>query len=138
MHELSLAATIADIVDRHAHGRRVTRVEVAIGHLRQAAPAALSFGFELVSTGTSLEGAKLAIRQVPVRGCCRRCGEEVEPETWPLACPRCASFDLTISGGEELSVEAIEVDHGGDTELGTMLIGPPSTDRQPRLVLANA
>ena len=68
MHELSLAAAIADIVDRHACGRRVIRVEVAIGHLRQAVPAALSFGFELVSTGTTLEGAKLDIRQVPVRG----------------------------------------------------------------------
>ena len=138
MHELSLAATIADIVDRHAHGRRVTRVDVAIGHLRQAAPAALSFGFQLVSTGTSLEGAKLAIRQVPVRGCCRRCGEEVEPETWPLACPRCASFDLTISGGEELCVEAIEVEDDADAEPGPMPIVFPTADHQPRLVPANA
>jgi hydrogenase nickel incorporation protein HypA/HybF len=88
----------------------VTRVEVAVGHLRQAAPSALSFGFELVTMGTPLEGAKLHVRQVPVRGRCRHCGEEVEPEAWPLACPVCASFELAITGGEELYVEALEVD----------------------------
>jgi len=110
MHELSLASSIADIVRRHARGRRVTRVEVVVGHLRQAAPSALSFGFELVTMGTPLEGAQLQIRQVPVRGCCRICGEEVEPEAWPLACPVCSSFELAITGGEELYVEALEVD----------------------------
>ena len=138
MHELSLAAAIADIVDRHARGRRVTRVEVAIGHLRQAAPAALRFGFQLVSTGTSLEGAKLAIRRVPVRGLCRICGEEVEPETWPLACPGCESFELAITGGEELSVEAIEVEDGIDAALDPMTIDAPAPEQQPRLIPATA
>jgi hydrogenase nickel incorporation protein HypA/HybF len=112
MHELSLASSIADIVHRNAQGRRVLRVEVAVGYLRQAAPAALSFGFQLVSMGTPLEGAKLDIRQVPVRGLCRVCGQEVEPEAWPLACPTCSSFELSITGGEELCVEAIEVEDG--------------------------
>jgi hydrogenase nickel incorporation protein HypA/HybF len=115
MHELSLSASIADIVHRHAQGRRVLRVEVAVGHLRQAAPSALAFGFELVSMGTSLEGAKLEVRQVPVRGICRVCSQEVEPEAWPLACPTCASYELEITGGEELCVEAIEVEDEPDT-----------------------
>jgi hydrogenase nickel incorporation protein HypA/HybF len=135
MHELSLAAAIADIVDRRACGRRVIRVEVAIGHLRQAVPAALSFGFELVSTGTTLEGAKLDIRQVPVRGLCRVCGQEVAPETWPLACPACSSFELAITGGEELCVEAIEVEDGSNAELPPPhTLDAPAPDAQPRLV----
>ena len=112
MHELSLAASIAEIAHRHARGRKVSRVEVAVGHLRQAVPSALSFGFELVTMGTSLEGAVLQVRQVPVRGRCRICGEEVEPEAWPLACPVCSSFELEITGGEELYVEALEVEDG--------------------------
>jgi hydrogenase nickel incorporation protein HypA/HybF len=115
MHELSIAASIADIVRRRAHGRKVTRVDVAVGQLRQAAPSALSFGFELATMGTALQGAALRIRQVPVRGRCRCCGVEVEPESWPLACPECASWQLEISGGEELSVEAVEVDESGPT-----------------------
>jgi hydrogenase nickel incorporation protein HypA/HybF len=38
MHELSIAASIADIAVRHARGRKVSRVEVRVGHLRQVVP----------------------------------------------------------------------------------------------------
>jgi hypothetical protein len=47
-----------------------------------------------------------------VRGRCRACGLEVEPDAWPLACPACSSFEIAVSGGEELCVEAIELDDG--------------------------
>jgi hydrogenase nickel incorporation protein HypA/HybF len=117
MQELTLAASIADIAHRHARGRKVTRVGVAVGPLRQAAAAALSFGFELVTTGTPLEGAQLSIRQLPLLGRCRSCGREVEPESWPLACPACASFELSISGGNELFVEALDYEALGTEAL---------------------
>jgi hydrogenase nickel incorporation protein HypA/HybF len=139
MHELSLAASIADIVHRHARGRKVTRVEVAVGHLRQAVPSALSFGFELVTMGTALEGAELRIRQVAVRGRCRMCGEEVEPEAWPLACPVCSSFELAITGGEELYVEALEIDDGSIEGVSDPAAESEAGDENDsRLVTANA
>jgi len=138
MHELSLAAAIAEITHRHARGRKVTRVEVAVGHLRQAVPSALSFGFELVTMGTSLEGAALEVRQVPVRGRCRMCGEEVEPEAWPLACPVCASFELEITGGEELIVEALEVDDGRDGDPDPGVDEESDAEKERRLATANA
>jgi hydrogenase nickel incorporation protein HypA/HybF len=109
MYELSIAASIAHIVRRRAQGRKVTRVKVAVGDLRQVLPSALSFGFELMTMGTPLHGAELRIRQVPLRGRCRICGAEVEPESWPRACPTCSSFELAISGGEELYVESLEL-----------------------------
>ena len=137
MHELTIAASIADIVRRQARGRRVTRVEVAVGHLRQAAPSALSFGFELVSAGTPLEGARLSIRQVPMRGRCRVCGQEVEPETWPLACPGCSSFELAISGGEELCVEAIEIE-GVEIAKGAQEIAASIDDPERQLLTVTA
>ncbi len=49
MHELSIAASIVEIACRHAKGRRVTRIQVKAGHLRQVVPTALSFSFELVA-----------------------------------------------------------------------------------------
>lgn len=138
MHELSLASSIADLAHRHARGRKVTRVDVAVGHLRQAIPSALAFGFELVTMGTPLEGAKLSVRQVSMRGRCRHCGEEVEPEAWPQACPVCASFELDISGGEELFVEALEVQDGG-LRLATEAVEVGDTDqKENRLAAANA
>lgn len=138
MHELSLASSIADIAHRHARGRKVTRVEVAIGYLRQAVPSALTFGFELVTMGTPLEGAKLHVRQVPVRGRCRLCGEEVEPEAWPLACPVCSSFELEIVGGEELYVEALEVEEGGIEAEAVGLETASSDEKEDHLATANA
>jgi hydrogenase nickel incorporation protein HypA/HybF len=138
MHELSIAASIADIVDRHAKGRKVIRVEVAIGHLRQAVPSAVSFGFELVSMGTPLEGARLEIRQVPVRGRCRRCGEVVEPEAWPLACPVCSSFELSITGGEELCVEAIEIEDCMSSEAAAPDLDSSGAGEKERLVPMSA
>ena len=138
MHELSLAASIAEIVHRHARGRRVTRVEVAVGHLRVTMPSALAFGFELVSMGTPFEGAKLDVRQVPVRGRCRACGEEVEPEAWPLACPTCSSFELAISGGEELCVEAIEIEDGSIAEPANGELTPAAEEKERRLLSVGA
>jgi hydrogenase nickel incorporation protein HypA/HybF len=135
MHELSLAASIAEIVHRHARGRRVTRIEVAVGHLRQAVPSALSFGFEVVSVGTPLEGATLAIRQVPVRGRCRACGVEVEPEAWPLACPACSSFEIAVTGGEELCVEAIEVEDGNTASEEQMVAAALADEEEERRLL---
>jgi hydrogenase nickel incorporation protein HypA/HybF len=139
MHVLSLGASIAEIVHRHARGRRVTRVQVAVGHLRVAMPSALAFGFELASLGTPFEGAKLDVRQVPVRGRCRACGEEVEPEAWPLACPTCSSFELAISGGEELCVEAIEIEDGSTAEPANGEVAPQAADeKEPRLLSVGA
>lgn len=140
MHELSLAASIAEIAHRHARGRKVTRVHVAVGHLRQAVPSALAFGFELVTMGTVLEGAALQVRGVPLGGRCRLCSQEVEPETWPLACPVCSSFELAITGGEELYVEALEIEGGEREGVAAIEEGVAAEDdaKERRLAAVNA
>lgn len=35
MHELAIAEPIVEIARRHANGRRVTKVYLKVGHLRQ-------------------------------------------------------------------------------------------------------
>ena len=110
VHELSLADAVVRTVCAHARGRRVTKVELKVGHLRQVVPDALAFAFELVSEGTSAEGAELALEQLPVRVACRACGDEHTIADFPLACPRCGGVDVEVVAGEELSVEAIEVE----------------------------
>ena len=49
MHELAIAESIVQIASRHAKGRRVTKVQLKVGHLRQVVPSALAFSFELVA-----------------------------------------------------------------------------------------
>ncbi len=119
MHELAIAESIVQIAGRHAAGRRVTKVCVKVGHLRQVVPSALTFAFELLAEGTPVEGAQLALEEVPVRARCRRCGAESHQEGFPLRCTTCGGLDLQILEGEELYVESLELDEqpASDQEL---------------------
>jgi hydrogenase nickel incorporation protein HypA/HybF len=119
MHELSIAASIADVAVRHAGGRRVSRVEVRVGHLRQVVPSALEFAFELVAQGTVAEGAELVMEQVPAAGRCRACGAESELPGFPLRCGACGGLDLELLRGEELLVDALELEDMVTTNGGT-------------------
>ncbi len=109
MHELAIAEALVGIACDHADGRRVTRVDVKVGHLRQVVPSALEFSFELVSAGTVVEGAALELEEVPVEAVCRACSAYARQVEFPFACPACGSFDLDIVRGEELLVDCLEV-----------------------------
>ena len=89
-----------------------------LGHLRQVVPDALEFAFELVARGTELEGAELVMEDVPAAGRCRRCGAESELPGFPLACAACGSLDLELLRGEELLVDAIELEDAVTTNGG--------------------
>jgi hydrogenase nickel incorporation protein HypA/HybF len=110
MHELSIAQAIVTIAEQHAAGRPVARVEVKVGHLRQVVPSSLTFSFELVTEGTALDGAELSIEEVPAVGRCRACGAESEQDGFPLRCEACGGLDLEVVRGEELLVDALELE----------------------------
>jgi hydrogenase nickel incorporation protein HypA/HybF len=110
MHELAIAESIVRIAGEHAAGRPVHRVDVKVGHLRQVVPDSLAFAWELLTDGTALEGAQLDIEHVPAVGRCRACGTESEQDGFPLRCATCASLDLEVVRGEELVVDALELD----------------------------
>jgi hydrogenase nickel incorporation protein HypA/HybF len=109
MHELSLSRAILDTADRHAAGRRVVRLSVTIGTLRQVVPDSLVFYFEIIARGTVCEGALLQPRLVPARLRCA-CGEEWELAELSFRCPRCAGAEVTVLDGDELRVDSIEVE----------------------------
>jgi hydrogenase nickel incorporation protein HypA/HybF len=109
VHELSIAEAVVEIGVRHAAGRPVEVVELRVGHLRQVVPSALEFAFELVAQGTPLEGAELRMEEVPAEGACRTCGAQTRLPGFPLCCRECGGFDVELTQGEELSVDALEL-----------------------------
>jgi hydrogenase nickel incorporation protein HypA/HybF len=115
MHELSIAQAIADVAERHAAGRPVVKVEVRVGHLRQVVPASLEFAFSLITQGTSLDGAELLITHVPASGRCRSCGAQSLLEDFPLWCARCGGADVEVLCGEELLIDALELEDEFET-----------------------
>ena len=116
MHELAIAESVVRIAERHADGRRVTKVYLKAGHLRQVVHSALAFSFELAAQETSVEGAELVLEEVPATGMCRACGSESRLESFPLQCKACGSFDLEIVAGEELYVESLEMEDQTETQ----------------------
>lgn len=115
MHELSIAESIVAVAERHAAGRPVVKIELRVGHLRQVVPSALELAFQLVSRGTLLDGAELAIEDVPARGRCRACGTETTMSGFPLACSACGGLDMEVLTGEELLVDSLELEEIEET-----------------------
>jgi hydrogenase nickel incorporation protein HypA/HybF len=109
VHELSVASAVIDTATRHADGRRVTAVQLRVGHLRQVVPDSLAFYFDLVAVGTLCEGARLEQEVVPARLLCEACEHEWELDEAMFRCPRCDATRVRITAGNELCVESIEV-----------------------------
>jgi hydrogenase nickel incorporation protein HypA/HybF len=109
MHELSIADAIVAIAEEHAAGRRVAKVEVKIGHLRQVVPSALQLAFELVAEGTLVEGAELEVEDIPVRVACRSCAADGRVAEFPFTCTSCGTADVDLLAGDELYVDFLEL-----------------------------
>ena len=109
MHELALSRAILENAREHAQGRRVRRISVSVGALRQVVGDSLLFHFEILAQGTVCDGAQLALRPVPARLRCA-CGEQWELTEPMFRCPRCGGAEVSVLDGEQLCVDSIEVE----------------------------
>jgi hydrogenase nickel incorporation protein HypA/HybF len=110
VHELSLSSAIVNTVVKHADGRRVSVVNLRVGHLRQVVPDSLEFYFEFVARGTVCEGARLELELVPAVLRCDACAAGWEMDLPFFRCPECGSGEVTVESGNEFEVESIEVE----------------------------
>jgi len=113
MHEMSIAQGLLDIIkeEMDKHGARVLRsVRLQIGQLSAIVPESLSFCFEIMTAGTELEGARLNMEMIPLRGTCRKCNQEFEIKEYAFECPYCSSREIDTISGQELSIVEMEVD----------------------------
>ena len=106
MHELAITQGVVDAVTERTGDAPVTTVRVRVGRLAGVVPDAMRFCFELVTTGTPLEGAALEIEQPEGRGRCRSCGGDFPLADLVLLCP-CGSADVEVVAGRELAVASV-------------------------------
>jgi hydrogenase nickel incorporation protein HypA/HybF len=113
MHEMSIAQSLLDIIkeEMRKHNARVVRsVRLNIGQLSAIVPESLSFCFNVMTSGTELEGAKLIMEIIPLRGTCKECRREFEIKNYAFECPFCSSSQIDTIAGQELSIVEMEVD----------------------------
>ena len=80
MHEMSIVAGVLDIAEneaRSAGARVINAVEIEVGALAGVEIDALTFCFSVARQGTLAAEASLVIHEIPGRGHCPDCSQEV-------------------------------------------------------------
>jgi hydrogenase nickel incorporation protein HypA/HybF len=113
MHELSIAASIAEAVSETAAaypGAQVREVRLRVGALAAVVEDSLQFCWDVTIEDTPLAGAKLVVRMMPVVMRCEACGVDEEIGVLSFRCPRCGAPAADLRQGRELEIESIEID----------------------------
>jgi hydrogenase nickel incorporation protein HypA/HybF len=112
MHEMSIAQNLLEIIREEMvkHDASVLKsIRLNIGQMSAIVPASLSFCFEIMTSGTELEGAELIMDIIPLRGVCKTCNEAFEIKDYVFECPHCCSREVDIISGQDLSIVEMEV-----------------------------
>lgn len=113
MHELGIAASILECVEKEAHrhpGVHISKVGVKVGELSGVDQDALQFGFEVLVKDTEFEPLALAIEYIPRIQRCAACEHEFRMTEFDPRCPLCGDFGTRCVSGEELDIAYMEVD----------------------------
>lgn len=112
MHESSLVSNLLRQVEEIAaeHGaERVAEVRVEIGLLSGVEAILLREAFGRLKVGTRAAAAELRIDDVGLTCRCRNCETEFSAAELQFVCPRCESRDVTVTGGDSLTLVAVEL-----------------------------
>lgn len=113
MHEMSLCEGVLQVIEDHAASQgfsQVKKVWLEIGALAGVDPEAMRFGFDAVMKDTLADGAELEIIGLPGLAWCMQCSKQVSVSARFDACPDCNSYQLQITGGDEMRIKELEVD----------------------------
>ncbi|MGH3763861.1 MAG: hydrogenase maturation nickel metallochaperone HypA [Pseudonocardiaceae bacterium] len=105
---MSITQSVIQAVCDRMGDAQVRRICLEIGTLSGVAVDSLRFCFDLVTEGTTLEGASLEIVQPTGKALCRDCGAEFALNDLLVLCA-CGSANRELLAGEELKIREVEV-----------------------------
>ncbi|HLX42407.1 MAG TPA: hydrogenase maturation nickel metallochaperone HypA [Bryobacteraceae bacterium] len=112
MHELSIAMSIVEMAEEESERRnaRVEAVHLKLGALAGVVKNALLSSFEIACEGTTLQGSRLVIEDIPIVGYCPKCLSQrtLDSLQW-FVCPECKGPVSELIHGRELQVAALEI-----------------------------
>ena len=109
MHEMALAEGMLQVIEDAARSRPVRTVWLEVGRLAAVETEALRFAFEVVKHGTVAQQAQLEILETPGTAWCMQCGDSVPIAARGDGCPDCGSYQLQVTGGDEMRVKELEL-----------------------------
>ncbi len=113
MHELSIALSMIEMATEESNkrgGAKVDVVHLKLGRLSGVVKDALLFSWEIACQGTTLEGSRLEIMEIPVRVHCENCQiDRTLVEINNFSCPVCNAPTPEVLQGRELEVTALEI-----------------------------
>jgi hydrogenase nickel incorporation protein HypA/HybF len=112
MHEMALAEGILQVVLDVAAGEKVRCISLMVGYRHMVVYDSLEFSFRLAAEGTLAADAGIAMEHAPTLLRCLQCGAQGQADLPPWSCRQCASSDIEILSGDELSIEAVELASG--------------------------
>jgi hydrogenase nickel incorporation protein HypA/HybF len=113
MHELSIVASLFEILEakaRENQATKIVRVRLRVGKLAGVVPEFLQTAFDSYKQDTIAAESQLEIEEVALKMRCRECTAEIEKEDFVLVCPSCGSTDLEILEGMELLLDKIDLE----------------------------
>ena len=113
MHEMSIAQSLIDIIQEEMsknNAKTLRSVRLNIGQMSAIVPDSLSFCFEVIVSGTDMEGARLDMDIIPLKGYCQTCEEAFEIEDYNFICPLCGGTKIETISGQDLTIVEIEVE----------------------------
>jgi hydrogenase nickel incorporation protein HypA/HybF len=113
MHEMSLCEGVRQILEDSAKRQgfsKVIKVWLEIGALSGVEIEAMKFGFDVVMKDSLADGATLEIINIPGEAWCMPCSKKVPVSARFDACPNCGSYQLQVTGGDEMRVKELEVE----------------------------
>ncbi len=113
MHELPVTQNILEIALRHAkaaNASRIMSINIVIGELASIVDDSIQFYWDIISSDTIAEGAKLNFNRINAEFECKVCGERYNLQGNELVCPDCGSLQIDIIAGKEFFLESIDVE----------------------------
>jgi hydrogenase nickel incorporation protein HypA/HybF len=113
MHEMSIAESVLQIVEDTARSGGYTRVKAVwleIGQLANVEKESLRFCFDAVTRDSVAQDARLEIIETAGQGWCMQCACNVPITALHEPCPTCGSYQIQVTGGEEMRVKELEIE----------------------------
>lgn len=113
MHEMSIAESVLQIIEDTARAEgcaRVKAVWLEIGQLAAVEKESLRFCFDVVARDSIARDARLEIIDTAGQGWCMECARTVAVTSRYEPCPGCGSFQIEVTGGDEMRVKELEVE----------------------------